>query len=315
MTTACLQADDLKAVVVKKLDVALDVIIHKTVDSTNSWCLRQSKLGKVLPFVCFAEQQTSGRGRRGKQWFMSESSNVAMSLTWSFVLSRQPINLLPLSIALAIVETLESMGINQVQIKWPNDVYVQGKKIAGILIETQAVTYQQVSNCITDEKSINGKLSNDKHWAVVIGVGLNYQMLLQDQIKADEPLVLTDICQQFESQKLTVKPTRNSVASTLLCNVITVCQNFSQMSGESLGKFRASYDYCKDKEITIILGNGEVLTGVAQGVTDDAELLVLVAGELCVFNSAEISVRVDMSRDGRYVAKSQEGGATKVSAQ
>jgi len=335
--------------------VTLDVVVHKSVDSTNSWCLRQSKSGKGLPFACFAEQQTSGRGRRGKRWLMSAHSNIAMSLAWPFVLSTQSLNFLPLSMALAIVDTLEGIGLKQVQVKWPNDVYVQGKKIAGILIETQtvisrdgvyaencleqfqrmsmdgrpcsrygarnqeggAIKNEQVIESVTDEKSTNGK-----QLAVVIGLGLNYQMIESDRISDQtqsgkmQSLVLTDICQQIESQNITVRPTRNSVASALLCNVITACQNFSQVPGESLEKFRASYDFCKQKEVKIILDNNEVLTGVAQGVNDNAELLVLVAGELRVFNSADVSVRTDMSRDGRpclyYGAKSQEGGATKV---
>ncbi len=328
MMTDYLQAGNLKAVVAKKLGVVLDVVVHQSVDSTNSWCLRQSKLGKELPFACFAEQQTAGRGRRGKQWLMSSHNNIAMSLTWPFDLSAQSfmsrdgrysarsqeggaMNLLPLSIALAIVETLENLGLKQVQVKWPNDVYVQGKKIAGILIETQAIRHGQVSESVTDEKSTNGKPgnnksgsdkpTNDKQLAVVIGLGLNYQMLKSNQIRSDQmkALVLTDICQQIQSQKIAVKPTRSSVASALLCNVITVCHNFSLVSAENLEKFRDSYDFCKQKEVKIILDNNEVLTGVAQGVNGNAELLVLVAGELRVFNCADVSVRADMSRDGR----------------
>lgn len=310
MTIDFLQADDLTLIVAKRLSVALDVVVHKTLDSTNSWCLRQSKSGKLLPFACFAEQQTSGRGRGGKQWHMSAYSNIAMSLAWPFVLTGRSLHLLPLCIALAIAETLESLGIKQVQIKWPNDVYVKEKKIAGILIETQTVKCQQTSACIADEKS-----ANDKYWAVVIGVGLNYQMVNSDKMKTDELLVLTDIFQQVELQKIMQKPTRSRVAATLLCNVVNACQNFCQASGDNLEKFRASYDFCKDKEVDIILDNGEVLTGIAQGVNENAELLVLMADELRVFNSADVSVRATMSRDGRDVAKSQEGGATKMREQ
>ncbi|GMR01667.1 MAG: hypothetical protein BMS9Abin19_1084 [Gammaproteobacteria bacterium] len=279
--TDSLQVDILKAAAAEKLDVALNVVVHKSIDSTNSWCLRQSKSGKTLPFACFAEEQTSGRGRRGKRWFMSAYSNIAMSLTWPFVLSKQPLHLLPLSIALAIVETLESLGIKHVQIKWPNDVYVQGKKIAGILIETQPIKDGQVNENVTD----------GKHVAVVIGLGLNYEMLRHDQMKIDELLVLTDICEQIKSQKVATKPERNVVASALLHNVVTVCQEFRLLSRKNLEKFRASYDYCKQKKVEIILDNDEMLSGIAQGVNDNAELIVLVEGGQRVFNSADVSVR------------------------
>ncbi len=292
--TDYLQAESLNAAVAEKLDVALDVVVHESIDSTNNWSLQQCKSGRVLPFACFAEEQTSGRGRRGKRWVMSAHSNIAMSLTWPFVLSKQPLHLLSLSIALAIVDTLESLGIKHVQIKWPNDVYVQGKKIAGILIETQPIKSVQVKGGVTD----------DKHVAVVIGLGLNYKMLIYDQTKIDELLVLTDICKQIKSQQIATKPERNTVASALLHNVITVCHNFRQVSEKNLEKFRASYDFCKQKTVEVILDNKEVLSGVVQGVNDNAELLVLVEGELRVFNSADVSVRADKKAvPGNFVEK------------
>jgi len=148
--------------------IAMDVTELETVDSTNSWCLRRCETGKALPFVCFAQEQTSGRGRRGKQWHMAACSNIAMSVAWPFATSDRSLPLLPLSIALAIAETLEALNLKQVQIKWPNDVYVQGVKIAGILIETQPVKNRQNNN---DEKQL----------AVVIGIGLNYDMSLFDR--------------------------------------------------------------------------------------------------------------------------------------
>ncbi len=282
-----LRAGDLKAAVAEKLDVALDVVVHQSIDSTNSWCLQQSKSGKDLPFACFAEEQTSGRGRRGKRWLMSTHSDIAMSLVWPFILSRQPLELLPLSIALAIVETLEGLGMKHVQIKWPNDVYVQGEKIAGVLIETQPVNGGQVSE----------KVTGGNYVAVVIGLGVNYEMLRSNQAKTGDPLILTDICEQVGLQKIAVKPERNVVASALLCNVIATCQKFSQMSGHNLKKFRASYDFCEQKKVEIILDNKDVLSGVAQGISDNAELIVLIEGRQRVFNSAEVSVRADKTAD------------------
>jgi len=278
-----LWADGLKAAVAEKLDVTLDVVVHQSIDSTNNWCLQQSSSGKMLPFACFAETQTSGRGRRGKRWLMSSNRNIAMSLAWSFVLSEQMLHLLPLSIALAVVETLESLGMKQVQVKWPNDVYVQGKKIAGILIETQPIKNAQV----------NASGAAVKHVAVVIGLGLNYEMLKVERVSNDALLVLTDICEQVELQQIAAKPERSFVASILLCSVVAVCQDFRRASVGNLKKFRDSYDFCKLKNVEVILDNKEMLSGVAQGVNDNAELLVLIDGEMRVFNSAEVSVRAD----------------------
>lgn len=276
-----LQASVLKAAVAEDCGLNVDVVVHESIDSTNSWCLQQSKAGKSLPFVCFAEEQTQGRGRRGKDWLMSACSNIAMSVAWPFTVSYQQLHLLPLSVALAIAETLESCGMEHVQIKWPNDVFVRDKKIAGILIETQPVkSGSGEENCV----------------AVVIGVGLNYDMSMLDESLLDkimqQRLVLTDISSEAESQLLEIKPERVVVASTLLQNVVAVCQDFQHASKNSLEKFRTRYDYCKEKNVEVILDNKDVLSGLAQGINDSAELLVLIDGQQQVFNSAEVSVKV-----------------------
>lgn len=283
MAAEYLQADILKTKIADKSAVIIDVVVHESVDSTNNWSLQQCKSGKTLPFACFAEEQSAGRGRRGKPWLMSAHSNIAMSVAWPFVLSDQLLHLLPLSVALSIVEILESLNIKGVQIKWPNDVYVQGKKIAGVLIETQAVKNMPVYKKMTEGKCV----------AAVIGIGLNYDMSTHEKTMLKDLLVLTDICEEIESQKIEVKPERNLVASILLQSVVAMCQNFKQISKQNLEKFRTQYDFCKEKNVEVILDNNEVLAGIAQGVNDNAELLVLIDGEQRVFNSADVSVKAD----------------------
>jgi len=274
----------LRAVVAETSNLDLDVIVHERIDSTNDWSLQQCKAGRDLPFVCFAEEQVSGKGRRGKRWMMSARSNIAMSLAWSFDLTHQPLSLLPLSVALAIVKTLEALNLTGVQIKWPNDVYVHGKKIAGILIETKS---------IKKKSSSGGYLS-----AVVIGVGLNYDMSSLSSGVIDggsESLSeITDIKSEINLQDVEKIIDREVVASMLLRNVISICKNFQQDSKQNLEKFRARYDYCKNRAIDIILDNQEMVSGVAQGVNKSAELIVMIDGENCVFNSAEVSVKVDL---------------------
>lgn len=267
-----LQADVIKAAVKVSAD-DMDVVVHESIDSTNSWSLRQSKAGKELPFACFAEEQTQGRGRRGKSWKMAASSNIAMSIAWPFSLTQQSLHLLPLSVALAIVETLESFNLKQVQIKWPNDVYVDGKKIAGILIETQPLR-----DAVEDKKDL----------AVIIGVGVNYDMSSQDNSGLPD---FTDVVDEMKIQAIESGPDRAVVASALLKGVVGVCQNFQENSEQYLKKYRARYDYCKAKHVELILDSNEVLSGIAQGVNEKAELVVMVDGEKRAFNSAEVSVR------------------------
>jgi BirA family biotin operon repressor/biotin-[acetyl-CoA-carboxylase] ligase len=274
-----LQAELLEAAVAETGAVDVDVVVHESIDSTNNWSMQQCKSGKTLPFACFAEDQTAGRGRRGKQWTMSAYSNVAMTLVWPFSAPYQQLQLLPISIAIAIAEALESLRLQQVEIKWPNDVYVQGKKIAGILVETQPL------------KQMGSDYDEIKRIAVIIGVGLNYDM---SDVRVDGLEVMplfTDVCGQLQLQQNDVAPDRTAVAAELLRRMVLACQNFGPDSKRCLEKFRTRYDFCKNKNVEIILDDKQVLSGIAQGVSDNAELLVLIDGRQHVFNSAEVSVK------------------------
>lgn len=271
----CLHTDKLIAMVAEKNNVDLDVVVQQAVDSTNTWSLQQCKQGRSMPFACFAELQSQGRGRRGKRWQMAANSNIAMSLSWSFALSNIQLHQLPLSIAMAVVTTLEDIGLQHVQVKWPNDVLVQGKKIAGILIETQPV--------------------NDKEIAVVIGVGLNYimpELKIRSELAGEEIFVeITDIYQELSNQAVGRQCDRTSVAAALLKNVIAAVQDYQSLTSSCLEIFRKNYDYCRDKCVDVIQDNQQVASGIAQGVNDNAELLVLIDGQQRVFNSAIVSVK------------------------
>jgi len=279
-----LRAAEIQAVVAEKNKIVLDVSVHQSIDSTNSWSMGQSKQGRVLPFACFAEQQEHGKGRRGKQWLMKPRTNIAMSVSWPFT-SAESLSLLPLSVAIAITQLLEDYGLQHVQVKWPNDVYVQGAKIAGILIETAPISM---------EAKEAGSL------AVVIGIGLNFdldaEVLAQIKSQGQSSAEITDISRQFEVQQISMRPSREQVASGLLSRVLQLCQNFEQQAVLSLEDFRRRYDYCMGKNIDLILDADERLSGVGCGVSDNAELMVRLDGSDVVryFNSAEVSVRADL---------------------
>lgn len=291
--TEYLQADALKAAVAMQNGIDMDVVVHQSIDSTNSWSLQQCRAGKMLPFACFAEEQKAGRGRRGKQWLMSAGTNIALSISWSFDLSYRKLHLLPLSIALAVVDTLEGLNLKHVQIKWPNDVYVRGKKIAGILIEAQPVKVKSADGIRVD-KSPLGKAQT----AMVIGIGLNYDMsLIADNLEHERYQILpdlTDVEHEMKRQAIEQKIERRIVASSLLQNVVDVCQNFPQDSNHYLAKFRKQYDFCENKTVEIVLDDLRVEAGIAQGVSDNAELIVLIDGKERLFNSAEVSVKASL---------------------
>jgi len=248
--------------------------------------MQQCKVGKTMPFACFAESQTMGKGRRGKRWYLPANSNIAMSVCWSFDQPSLQIHLLPISIALAIVETLERFKMAEVQIKWPNDVYVQGKKIAGILIETQVLKGESVG-----VESLNNSYLKKQQLAVVIGVGLNFDMSSLNLSESGVLPAFTDIESEIAEQRIEQRVNREEVASALLQHVVSTCQRFQLNAEKNLHQFQARYDYCENKVVDLMFENGDVLQGVARGVNENAELIVEINGETCVFNSVDVSVK------------------------
>ena len=101
-----------------------------------------------------ADFQTKGKGQRGKEWQSEPGENLLCSMIVQPTSIRASEQFyLTMAVSLAIYETLIDLGIEEVQIKWPNDIYVKGKKICGILIESN--------------------LSGDRFDNVILGMGLN----------------------------------------------------------------------------------------------------------------------------------------------
>jgi BirA family biotin operon repressor/biotin-[acetyl-CoA-carboxylase] ligase len=107
--------------------------------------------GLSAPLLLLAQNQTAGRGRAGREWLSVPGKSLTFSLAWKFGLPVHALVGLPLAVGVALAETLAAFGI-EVRLKWPNDVLLQGRKLAGILIESAHAV--------------------DGSWAV-IGIGIN----------------------------------------------------------------------------------------------------------------------------------------------
>ncbi len=131
----------------------------KELDSTNNYAKKLAADGHPEGTVVIAESQSSGRGRRGRQWYSDPGQGIFISLILRPPLPVNELSRINMVIALAIVDTLKELGI-QSGIKWPNDVLIKGRKIAGILTEA-----------ITDMDGIE---------FIVTGIGLNVNTLIED---------------------------------------------------------------------------------------------------------------------------------------
>lgn len=232
------------------------------VDSTNSYAIRMVAEREQFPLLVGANIQTQGRGRGGNQWWGSDGS-----LTFSLVLKpldygmlQQQWPIMSLAVGLAIGEGLAPfVSHSSIQLKWPNDVYADGKKIAGILIETT---------------STNPEL-------VVIGIGINVNNSL-----AAAPMEVRDKASSM----------KDHVGSSLSCEeiLITILQTLEQTlrrlgSAESgfLDRWRERC-FLTGKQIGIDDSRCQTY-GSCLGIDDDGALRLMTANGLQRFFAGTVT--------------------------
>ena len=134
--------------------------VMPSVDSTNAEALRLLPSAASLPFYVLAERQTSGRGRRGRSWISPFGENLYYSLVVRVEGGVRQLDGMSLAVGLALLNVIHRFGVTEAGLKWPNDVLVGDRKLAGILLE------------------LSGDPADVCH--VVIGIGLNVNMLVAE---------------------------------------------------------------------------------------------------------------------------------------
>ncbi|MBW5814523.1 bifunctional biotin--[acetyl-CoA-carboxylase] ligase/biotin operon repressor BirA [Yersinia kristensenii] len=237
------------------------VAVLPVVDSTNQYLLdRISELKSGD--ACVAEYQQAGRGRRGRQWVSPFGANLYLSMFWR--LEQGPAAAMGLSLVVGIVmaEVLHKLGAGQVRVKWPNDLYLNDKKLAGILVE------------------LTGKTGDAAQ--LVIGAGINLTMresttnvISQDWINLQEAGVIID---------------RNKLTAELLSELRLAVVKFEN---EGLSAFISRWremDNYLDRPVKLIIGNQEIF-GIARGIDQQGALLLEQNGSVKPYIGGEISLR------------------------
>ncbi|MBI5252014.1 MAG: biotin--[acetyl-CoA-carboxylase] ligase [Desulfomonile tiedjei] len=129
------------------------LVIHKSVGSTQDLARELAQQGEPEGAAVMALEQTSGRGRAGHSWISPPGKNLALSLLLRPTIDPTEAALLGMMASISAAETVEACGVRKAELKWPNDVWVNGRKIAGILPEA-ALTNRTVEY-------------------VILGIGLN----------------------------------------------------------------------------------------------------------------------------------------------
>lgn len=231
-------------------------------ESTNNVLMADARQSLATHKVCLAEYQTAGKGRRGRQWIAPFGQNIILSVLWRFESGTAAIGGLSLAIGVVVVQALSHIGITGVGLKWPNDLYWQGRKLGGILIEVIGET--------------NGPCS------VVVGLGLNGYLPLQAAADVDQACV--DL-----KQIMGYAPNRNVVTAALLNSIVPLLAEFEHTELATYLKVWRQYDCMLGKNVTVMLHN-QLIHGIVSGIDDEGLLLLQNAnGEVQAFASGEIS--------------------------
>ena len=233
--------------------------VFDTISSTNDYLLRKEKNKNKDIKICIAEEQTKGRGRRGKSWISPKFKNIYFSL--SSYLEKEDLSGLSIAVALSVNKVLSKINVMSL-IKWPNDLLVGNKKICGILIETAKV----------------GELTK-----VVIGIGINVNMEYSELID-----------QEWTSIKLEKKQSvdRNSIITEMINQLCITLNKFEQEEFDYfLNKF-TSLDLLKDKEFTLKDKPNETFIG--KGIDNKGLLIAqnLKDQRIVKFSSGEVSLKL-----------------------
>lgn len=257
-----------KEIVLQSIEEGLfpgGVHLFDSIDSTNDWSLAELKRGREPAFVCIADHQSKGRGRRGRHWLSPPAANIYFSLSWHFELPVGRLGVLSLAQGVAVIKALDKIGISNAWLKWPNDVLINDEKIAGILIETSGV---RATSC-----------------DAVIGIGLNYRM--PENIMPESGMRWTDVAHS----DCTMPADRNNLLAILLNETVNMCRLYQHKAGAILSDIKAELDGLNNREVSLHIDNGDQFTGTVLGVNERGELRVLVDGNERVFNSADVSLK------------------------
>ncbi len=246
----------------RSLLTRLDIL--DTVDSTNSEVLRWVEQGASSGLVCSAEQQTAGRGRRGRQWVSPYAGNLYLSLLWEFSQGAAALEGLSLAVGVAVARALRAFGISGVQLKWPNDVLYGGAKLGGILLEMSG---DAAGSC-----------------RVVVGVGLNVSMPGSAAVAIDQ--AWTDV-KTICGRQL---PARNNLLAALLNELLPLMADFEQ---QGFARWRDEWlelDAFAGTPVVLHSGSGQS-AGVARGVDERGALRLETASGVQSIYGGEISLR------------------------
>lgn len=246
--------------------IAIDsdiVEVHSFIDSTNDHLMRRVSENLAQGHTCLSEYQSAGRGRRGRQWVSPFGSQIYLSMYWYLEQGLAGAMGLSLVTALAVSDAIKLHCDVQVELKWPNDIYLGGVKLAGILID------------------LEGQALEPSH--SVIGIGLNLNMPSESARAIDQQW--TDL-QSHAIENID----RDKLCAQLINCLWTRLVRHNEQGLVSMVEEWHKHDIYLNKSVKLLTGD-RVTKGICRGINSQGALLLDVDGEVKPIYGGEVSLR------------------------
>lgn len=239
--------------------------VYKTIDSTNKEA-KKLLMDNEMPHgtILIAEEQTAGRGRFQRKFFSPSNKGIYMSVILRPNMELSKAIHITTSAAIAVCRAIETLTKKRPKVKWVNDIFLDDKKICGILTEA------------------TGNFESGRVENVVVGIGVNFKTDSKD-FPEDIKNIAGSIF-QGESPNIT----RNQLVAEILNELFELCEN---LDDKSIMKEYRILSLVLGKEVSF-LKNNKMNKGTAVDITEDGALVIKHEnGEIDYLNSGEVSVK------------------------
>ena len=243
--------------------------VFPEIDSTNSEVLRRYQDGQRGGCLVVAQCQTSGRGRRGRQWLSPANGGLYLSLGMPFSNSAKDLQAVSLVTAISVANGISQLNDVKLQLKWPNDVLASNKKLAGILLERHVAKAESY---------------------IVFGIGVNLDLSDAQRESIDRPIA--------DLKSLTnLKLEPELLAATIVNELVASLDRFLD---SRFAPFKGLWnDYDRYAESDIVIDNGgERLIGKSMGVNEAGSLMLHTATGPITLNTGEIFPSLRAAEEG-----------------
>lgn len=240
-----------------------DIDVLPRCESTNAVLLSRAEAGAPSGTVVIADEQTAGRGRRGRTWFASPGDSLTFSLLWRFAQGTAPAGL-SLAVGVAVARALQKVGAGETALKWPNDILKDGGKLGGILVE----------------------LVPGAPHAAVIGIGINLHLPagMPDDVRSASAAI-------GAAGGATNAMDPNPLLAALLGELLVTLESFAAQGFAAIREEWMARHAFQNARVSLSADFGQPREGICRGVDIDGALLLDVDGRVERILSGEVSLR------------------------